>query len=275
MRCPYPISIPNPAIKQNVIVEYRQDGTLLTSLGEILEPRTEVPCGHCMVCLENRREDWATRMECESRTAAQTLFVTLTYSPEFCPDELKLLDLQKFCRRMRDKFGARYFACGEYGGKFGRPHYHAIVWLPNYHDEDDSRALVSSCWSFGFVMVREADRNAFRYVAKYTCKSVLDIPEGKQPPFATMSRRPGVGFSYFNQIQDFEHEYILLANGQRRSLPRYFLDKLDPVEKISIKRTKRTVAESMPQLSQHMQVVKEQHFERRLKRRYIEKYGKY
>ena len=91
MRCPYPISIPNPAISQNVIVEYRQDGTLLTSLGEILEPRSEVPCGHCMVCLENRREDWATRMECESRTAAQTLFVTLTYSPEYCPDELNLL----------------------------------------------------------------------------------------------------------------------------------------------------------------------------------------
>ena len=45
-------------------------------------------------------------------------------------------------KRLRKKKGAnqnqpiRYYQCGEYGDKFGRPHYHAILFNTNFRDRE-------------------------------------------------------------------------------------------------------------------------------------------
>ena len=129
MRCVSPLSIRNPRVKANPSYYRQLDGLdgFLGLGGEIEPARIEVPCGKCIICQENRRSEWATRMELESRTAKTTSFLTLTYSPEFRPDELKVDHLQKFFKRLRKRISCRYFACGEYGDLHQAPHYHAIV----------------------------------------------------------------------------------------------------------------------------------------------------
>lgn len=88
-----------------------------------------------------------------------------------------------------------------------------------------------------------------------------------------MSRRPGISFKYFESINDFEHSYILLESGKRCKLPRYNLEKLDPVEQVAIKRSRLRVAESLPQLSETEQQLTAINLHRSLERKYIQNYG--
>lgn len=272
MRCPFPISVRNPDLDSSCIIA--PDGINFVSLsGEIIPPRKEVPCGRCTVCQSNRREEWAARMELESRTAAVTYFVTLTYADSSYPGQLSVSDLQKFFKRLRSKVHCRYFACGEYGERFGRGHYHAVIWLPGFVSSEVFNRIIESCWRFGFIEVRMADYNCFRYVAKYCIKFIQDAPPGMQKPFAVMSRRPGISFKYFEGIKDYEHSYLLLESGKRCKLPRYNLEKLDPVEQVSIKRERLKVAESLPQLSETEQQLRAIILNRSLERKYLQKYG--
>lgn len=54
-------------------------------------------------------------------------FVTLTYDNDSLPGDsgLHKEDFQRFMKRLRKYSGydLKYFACGEYGGRFKRPHY--------------------------------------------------------------------------------------------------------------------------------------------------------
>ena len=171
MRCPFPVSIRNPQLDS--FCQVAPDGVnFVTVAGEIIPPRIEVPCGRCTVCQSNRREEWAARMELESRTAAITFFVTLTYNDENYPGQLQLSDLQKFFKRLRSRVNCRYFACGEYGERFRRGHYHAVVWLDDCISVQSFEKLIADSWRFGFIEVRMADFNCFRYVAKYCIKII-------------------------------------------------------------------------------------------------------
>ena len=62
------------------------------------------------------------------------MFLTLTYSDEFLPDDecVHKEHLKKFLVDLKKIIPVRYIACGEYGGKTGRAHYHAIIWSSNY-----------------------------------------------------------------------------------------------------------------------------------------------
>ena len=87
-------------------------------------------------------------MEAQYYPPDRVQFVTLTYNEDFLPvvevedpytgqrmlrETLRKTDLQAVIRRMdyhyRKKYdkALRYLAAGEYGGQFGRPHYHLIL----------------------------------------------------------------------------------------------------------------------------------------------------
>jgi hypothetical protein len=97
---------------------------------------TPVPCGKCIPCLKRRSSHWSFRILQESKTAKSSCFITLTYdqvplSPNGLPTLLKR-DYQTFFKRLRKlaphkkgKKRLKYFACGEYGTKTARPHYHS------------------------------------------------------------------------------------------------------------------------------------------------------
>lgn len=121
-------------------------------------------------------------------------------------------------KRLRDRVAPRrfrFFACGEYGEKGGRPHYHCILFGFSLED----RAVVEESWGKGFTQVDRLEPAAIAYVAGYTTKKlalwdkdwiengryeVLDRSSGEltegvhrnviwQAPFLLMSRRPGIG----------------------------------------------------------------------------------
>lgn len=104
-----------------------------------------IRCGHCMGCRIDKSREWANRCIMELQDHKDAYFLTLTYDEEHVPrtsfkdpetgveqPSLTLVkkDLQGFIKRLRKRVEPdriRYFACGEYGPKTQRPHYHAIV----------------------------------------------------------------------------------------------------------------------------------------------------
>lgn len=149
-------------------------------------------CGQCMSCRVNRARLWTSRLLLESYTHTRRCFVTLTYSDEHLPEDgsVSRRELQLFFKRLRDRVAPvriRYFAVGEYGGRFGRPHYHAILF-----GIDDAHAVRAS-WELGHVDVRDLGIELMRYVTGY-CMKRLNMDEGgKRAEFAVMSLRPGIG----------------------------------------------------------------------------------
>lgn len=91
-----------------------------------------VPCGKCMACRIARSREWTTRLIHELSYWDKASFVTLTYDNEHLPSDnsLSVRHWQLFMKRLRkqvEPLKIKYFASGEYGDKFGRPHYHAII----------------------------------------------------------------------------------------------------------------------------------------------------
>ncbi len=161
----------------------------------------------------------------EQSQHSESAFVTLTYEDEplayheetdtWIPT-LEKLHLQKWLRSVRKKamqYGVplRYFACGEYGEKLGRPHYHVITFGTGPFWDDAYRAS----WSRGFVSSYEATVRAMAYVAKYCLKGGSDpelllptsVPQSEMalsrvstPPFRLMSRRQAIGATFAPSI---------------------------------------------------------------------------
>ena len=125
----------------------------------------QVPCGQCIGCRLEYARVWATRCWHESLMHDQSYFVTLTYDD----DHLKTFslvpeDLTNFFKRLRNYKKIRYYACGEYGDKNGRPHYHAIIFglslndlrafsINKFGDPLYRSPFLSDIWSNGFVTI--------------------------------------------------------------------------------------------------------------------------
>jgi len=164
----------------------------------------------------------------EASLHADNCFVTLTYADDKLPDDgnLRKEDFQKFLKRLRHKTGRfRYFHCGEYGERFGRPHYHACFFgvdFPDrviYSEQDNVRLYTSQvladCWGHGFCTVGDLTFESAAYVARYVMKKVtgdradshymrLNEDTGEltqvEPEYVTMSRRPGIGRDWYEKF---------------------------------------------------------------------------
>ena len=101
-----------------------------------------VPCGQCTGCRSEYSRQWALRNMHEASLKPDNCFITLTYDKKNLPqnNSLDKKAFPKFIRSLRKrnkrdkKNQIRYYACGEYGDNFGRPHYHAILF--NYFPGD-------------------------------------------------------------------------------------------------------------------------------------------
>ena len=123
-----------------------------------------VPCGQCMHSRINKVQKWTCRNILEFMSHKSSCWVTLTYDEIHLPhsylDEkdgvlyqgykkqgtLSPNQVRLFIMRLRKKMGKikiRYFLCGEYGDKFGRPHYHLCIYGIGPEWEDTIR----SCWT--------------------------------------------------------------------------------------------------------------------------------
>lgn len=168
-------------------------------------------CGKCFECQKAYSNEWALRLYHEKKYHKYSFFLTLTYDDAHCPPMLMKKDLQMFIRRLKKFADFRYFACGEYGGKSGRPHYHLMIFtddldpfgfycpfaMGNYSNyfRYTSSLLIMHLWTFGFHTIEtKVEFSTLRYVAKYMQKSRLsDFSSELQKPFLLMSHKPYIG----------------------------------------------------------------------------------
>lgn len=203
-----------------------------------------IPCGRCLSCRIKKRSEWSMRMLHEFDYHDDTLYLTLTYNDENIPDceSLQKKELQKFFKRLRKstqkKF--KYFACGEYGGKLNRPHYHAIIFGLSKKNPDDVNNIINAwpyCdWHNNNIFngsLRLVTPESIRYVAKYMDKKLsgdmleeVYIANGLENQFALMSKGIGLNYCLDNGLKIAEKGYLTL-NGNKVSIPRYYLNKLD------------------------------------------------
>lgn len=191
-----------------------------------------VPCGHCVECLEARASEWALRVMDEVSLTDSSCMITLTYRD--APEGLKKAHLQQFIKDLRkrlDRIGVkiRYFGCGEYGSKGGRPHYHVIIfgWQPSDirpffkrkgHDVYISN-FVSEVWKKGYITVEAVTYHSAKYCAKYLQK-FSDVGD-KQPPFVLMSLKPGIGAGAID-LSKIRSDGKIVREGKEYNVPRYY-----------------------------------------------------
>lgn len=163
-------------------------------------------CGKCFECQKAYSNEWALRLYHEKKYHLYTFFLTLTYDDEHLPSDCQLRkkDIQDFILRLKDVVDFRYFLCGEYGGKGGRPHYHILIFTDDIEpfeflntkvDKYAISLLVSSLWKNGFHSVElNVQFATLKYVAKYMQKARMeDFPKDFQKPFLLMSHKPYIG----------------------------------------------------------------------------------
>lgn len=165
----------------------------------------------------DRIEQWSDRLRFECIGKRNT-FLTLTYSDETLPADggLHKDELQKYFKRLRRLYEIegkerkfKYYASGEYGDKFGRPHYHAILCGIDPHED---AIELQKAWGKGRIKAEPPRNGAIRYLMKYIEKQTSkerskEIYGELEPPFALMSK--GIGRKW---IED-KLEYIVENGG--------------------------------------------------------------
>lgn len=199
-----------------------------------------VPCGHCLGCLQQRKLEWSFRLENEARYCGYPcLFVTLTYNNDFLPSDgnLHKEDLVRFVRKLRrcSAVHFKYYGCGEYGERFGRPHFHICLFpqdgVIDWSDVNDAWSLQDKYGnkiSYGLCNIKPFIPARGAYVAKYSMKQFGLDYSGRTLPFALMSKHLGEKFVSVNK-KDFVRNHTLMTqnlSGRRVRLSRYYRDKI-------------------------------------------------
>jgi hypothetical protein len=216
--------------------------------------KLRLPCSRCVGCRLERSRQWAIRCVHEASLYENNCFITLTYAPSHLPKDgsLDVREFQLFMKRLRKKYGEgiRFFHCGEYGEKHGRPHYHAILFNFDFSDkylwkEDNGYKLYRSpsleaLWPYGHSSVGTATFESAAYVARYILKKVTgDSADDHylskvnpftgevfklKPEYTTMSRRPGIASAWYDLYKDDVHSSDSVVIRARQMRPPRFYD---------------------------------------------------
>lgn len=226
----------------------------------------ELACGQCRGCRLERSRQWAIRCMHEASLYKNNCFLTLTYNDEHVPDDYSLHyeDFQKFMKRLRkrfrgiepaayassrDRFPIRFYMAGEYGEKFGRPHFHACIFNFDFEDkyfwqrtESGSKIYRSEAleelWPFGYASIGDVNFQSAAYVARYIMKKITgDMADqhyeevnfntgeitARTPEFNKMSLKPGIGYDWYERYKDdvYPHDYVIV-NGKKCKPPRFY-----------------------------------------------------
>lgn len=247
-----------------------------------------VPCGKCVACLKARRQSWAFRIEVETEQYPDaSFFVSLTYNDESLPygenhATLCKKDLTEFFHKLRSFLAARdpdppskrpagrkyfrYFACGEYGDSFGRPHYHFAFWdLFFKYPMDKWLKIFQQVWKFcdpQSVDIEEMSPARAEYLAKYCLKQAgIDYDaKGVESPFSVMSRRPGIGEAFMNslnidRLRSSGGLQVFDSTGCKFTLPRYYRNS----GKFYTEDELRSISDSYQSFVDRLESVKQKH----------------
>lgn len=214
-----------------------------------------VPCGQCIGCRLEYSRQWAVRCMHEASCHEENVFITLTYDDAHLPafGSLDRGAFPRFMKRLRkanDGKRVRYFHCGEYGDRSGRPHYHALLFGHDFSDKVpwSSRGdhvvyrspELERLWPFGLSEIGSVSFESAAYVARYVTKKVTGDEEmvaahysdvdgatgelvKKVVEYCTMSRRPGIGAGWLEKFGDEVYPSDgVVVNGKLVRPPRYY-----------------------------------------------------
>lgn len=269
--------------------------------------KVAVPCGKCIGCRMTYARGMASRCMHEAQVHNENSFVTLTFDDEKLPDgydgEVHIRDVQLFMKRLRKEYPrkkVRYFFAGEYGGQRGRPHYHGLLFGHDFEDKKlevtrfgnkvYSSESLSKLWPYGFHSIGQVTYASASYVARYCMKKVgqdltyyrdegrdgeekyqVDKKTGltKVAEFTLMSRRPGIGASWFEEFQTdvFPSDEVIL-NGKSIPPPRFYdklLEKVEP-DLLEMIKSEREARVDMRENSDSRLAVKEEVVKKRMEK---------
>jgi hypothetical protein len=242
----------------------------------------QLPCGQCVGCRLEKSRQWAIRCMHEAQLHEKNCFITLTYNDENLKTKsLDHTDFQKFFKRLRRAIApakVRYYMAGEYGTKFGRPHFHACIFGYDFHDKKLYKRTSSGSfiyrsseleklWTHGYSSIGDVTFESAAYIARYIMQkytgemdrnnthitrdehyTYCDLSTGEliklQPEYNKMSLKPGIGAEWIKKYRSdvYPHDYVVI-NGKKTKPPRYY-DKIQnndypfEFEEISHKREK-------------------------------------
>lgn len=207
-----------------------------------------VPCGTCKGCRLAKTREWSTRLVQELPYWEDSMFITLTFDEDNVPKDysIRKRDLQLFFKRMRRRTGKdfKYYACGEYGEKDSRPHYHCILFGIGRNDIGIEKSLGGNRfyikdWRkprrveeyYGFVHIGSVTYNSARYVANYFKKGLSqDRFPGQEVPFVICSK--GIGEKFVKEfMDDLIRNNGFYLKGKKLGLPKYYMDKIGKIDK--------------------------------------------
>jgi len=238
-----------------------------------------VSCKQCTGCRQEYARQWAMRNIHEASLWLNNIFITLTYNDQNLPEHNQLVkkDFQDFMKRLRKNKKAntknpiRFFHCGEYGEKFGRPHYHAILFNTNFNDRKPihgQKNLTTSdtlkkLWGKGHVSIGDVTFQSASYVAGYVQKKIngkqkedhyrrIDKTTGETwvlpQEYATMSRRPGIaGLWFAKHKKDVYPSDNIHINGKEMRPPKYYDNLFQEQNPLQMEQIKENRTKAMQQ----------------------------
>lgn len=224
----------------------------------------KMPCGQCMGCRMRYAAHWAVRCSHEASLYESSCFVTLTYRPECMPWDqgIHVKECQDFMKRLRDKVGygkVRVAYCGEYGDKYGRPHYHFLLFNLDFNDRYPWRRkdgmqyyrspALERLWPYGNSELTDLNYYTCCYVSRYMTKKLkgdakylssayerINYVTGEyvqvNPEFFHTSRKPGIAKAWFQKFwrDVYPHDHVVI-NGKHMPVPKFYdsqFEILDP-----------------------------------------------
>ena len=199
------------------------------------------------MCTKKRRLEWTLRLVMEAKQYPRTdiAWVTLTYNdehlpryvdvsrprsnflskPTLWPDHCKMF--MKRLRRHLD-YKIRFYAVGEYGSLYQRPHLHMIIFGLKPEDWYWIEDIWSKNLEHGFVCVKDFWTETCGYSAGYIQKKLFggDNYDGRIAPFMRCSLNPAIGEQYFlDNIETICKQGFIKFDKVKCSIPRTFLRK--------------------------------------------------
>jgi len=153
----------------------------------------------------------------------------------------------------KENHRVRYFHCGEYGEKYNRPHYHAILFGYDFPDKKlwkekaetklYQSEILAKLWGKGFCSIGDVTFESAAYVARYVLKKITgdeaenhyrytDELTGESfqitPEYTTMSTNPGLGKSWYEKYKaDAYPKDFVTIRGKRLKPPKYYDSQLE------------------------------------------------
>lgn len=201
------------------------------------------PCDGCLACRVDKLLLWQARCNSEY-IKHRSAFVTFTYdeyhlhyADNALLPTLSKSDFQHYSDNIYHKVrnmpflpegcvsDYKYFACGEYGDSFGRPHYHVLFFGLDFHD---FQKIFDKSWKNGLVKSLPILNGGIRYVVDYMTKNItgerakIEYDDtNREHPFKTCSR--GIGLDFFMAHRDEICDFGYVTMGSRKvPVPTYY-----------------------------------------------------